>query len=160
MDAVTLTRRKFFIVAAGLTGAAIMGAKTGPTARAALQAQKRFEFKTGILRPGKWPDGKPKEGGIWAINNMFPGPAIRANEGDEISVTLCNNLPQPTTIHWHGVHQEGTWFMDGVENVSQAPIQPGDCYTYTFKALPRGYSLVSFSHRSSVRGRAIRSPDH
>ncbi len=138
MDSIKFTRRKFFIVAAGLTGASIIGGKTGPIAGAAPQERRRFEFKTGVLKPVKWPDGKPKEGGIRTINNMFPGPTIRAKEGDEISVTLCNNLPQPTTIHWHGIHQQGNWFMDGVAMVSQAPIQPGDCYTYRFKASPAG----------------------
>ena len=138
MGTVTLTRRKFFIVAAGFTGAAALGARTFPVAMAAQGGRRQFEFKTGILTPGAWPDGKPKVGGIWAINGMFPGPTIRAKEGEEISVTLCNNLPQPTTIHWHGIHQNGTWFMDGVERVSQAAIRPGDCFTYRFRAYPAG----------------------
>ena len=138
MGAITLTRRKFFIVMAGLTGAAIASSRTSPVATAAQKGRRQLEFKTGILKPGEWPDGNPKEGGIWAINSMFPGPTIRATEGEEISVTLCNNLPQPTTIHWHGMHQNGTWFMDGVERISQAAIQPGDCYTYKFRADPAG----------------------
>ncbi len=137
MGTIVLTRRKFFIVAAGLAGAAVVNTGT-PLTMAAEGGRRRIEFKTGILTPGKWPDGKPKEGGIWAINNRFPGPTIHAEEGEEISVTLCNNLPQPTTIHWHGMHQNGTWFMDGVAMISQRPIQPGDCYTYTFRAFPAG----------------------
>ena len=48
MDAIKFTRRKFFIVAAGLTGASIIGGKTGPIAVAAPQERKRFEFKTGV----------------------------------------------------------------------------------------------------------------
>jgi multicopper oxidase len=138
MGAVTLTRRKFLIVAAGLTGAAALSTRTFPVAIAAQGGRRQFEFKTGILTPKAWPDGKPKVGGIWAINGMFPGPTIRAKEGEEISVTLCNHLPQPTTIHWHGIHQNGTWFMDGVERISQAAIRPGDCFTYTFRAYPAG----------------------
>jgi multicopper oxidase len=138
MGAITLTRRKFFIVAAGLTGAAVVSTRTSPVAMASPKGGKHYEFKTAVLTPSQWPDGKPKEGGIWAINGLFPGPTIRAKEGEEISVTLCNNLPQPTTIHWHGIHQRGTWFMDGVERISQAAIKPGDCYTYTFRAYPAG----------------------
>jgi FtsP/CotA-like multicopper oxidase with cupredoxin domain len=138
MEAATLTRRKFFIIAAGLTGSAIVSPGAAPVAVAAQEGRSRFEFKTGILKPAAWPDGKPKEGGIWAVNGMFPGPAIRAKEGAEISVTVCNNLPQPTTIHWHGMHQKGTWFMDGVDRISQTAIQPGDCFTYTFKGYPAG----------------------
>ncbi len=138
MGTMTLTRRKFLIVAAGLTGVAVIRRGTLPLVMAAQEGKRQFEFKTGILKPAKWPDSKPKEGGILAINSMFPGPTIRAREGEEISVTLCNSLPQPTTIHWHGMHQNGTWFMDGVERISQAAIQPGDCYTYRFRAYPAG----------------------
>lgn len=137
MGAGSLTRREFIIVAAGVTGAAIVGAGTS-VATAGQDAQKELEFEAGILKPVKWPDGKPKEGGILAINGMLPGPTIRAKEGDEISVTLCNNLSEPTTIHWHGMHQRGTWFMDGVANISQVPIPPGGCYTYRFMAYPAG----------------------
>lgn len=50
---------------------------------------------------------------------MFPGPLIEANEGDEIVVHLTNNLDIPMTIHWHGMFQNGTAFMDGVPGVSQ-----------------------------------------
>lgn len=138
MGTIILTRRKFFIVAAGLTGAAALGTGTSSIAIAAQGGRREFEFRTGILTPGAWPDGKPKEGGIWAINGMFPGPAIRAKEGEEISVTLCNKLPQPTTIHWHGIHQRGTWFMDGVERISQSAIKPGECFSYKFTAYPSG----------------------
>jgi multicopper oxidase len=138
MGAITLTRRRFFVVAAGLTSAAVASTRTPRVAMASPKGGKQYEFKTAILRPGQWPDGKAKTGGIWAINGMFPGPTIRAKEGEEISVTLCNNLPQPTSIHWHGMHQRGTWFMDGVEKISQAAIKPGECYTYTFRAYPAG----------------------
>jgi multicopper oxidase len=138
MGAITLTRRKFFIVAAGLTGTVVASSRAPRVAMASPKARRQYEFKTAVLTPERWPDGKAKEGGIWAINGMFPGPTIRAKEGEEISVTLCNSLLQPTTIHWHGMHQRGTWFMDGVEKISQAAIKPGACYTYTFRAHPAG----------------------
>jgi len=136
MGVITLTRRKFFIVAASLAAAGVTGSRS--LSLAGELPPRRFEFKAEILTPEMWPDGRPKEGGIWAINGMFPGPTIRVKEGEEISVTLCNNLPQPTTLHWHGMRQKGAWFMDGVSMISQRPIQPGDCYTYTFKASPAG----------------------
>jgi len=78
MGTMTLTRRKFLIVAAGLTGAAVIRRGTLPFAMAAQEGKRQFEFKTGILKPAKWPDSKPKEGGILAINSMFPGHTIRA----------------------------------------------------------------------------------
>ncbi len=45
---------------------------------------------------------------------------------------LTNSLPEPTTIHWHGLRVPAA--MDGTENV-QHPVMPGETYTYRF-ALP------------------------
>ncbi|MBI3963023.1 MAG: multicopper oxidase domain-containing protein, partial [Deinococcus sp.] len=39
----------------------------------------------------------------WAYNGTVPGPELRVQEGDTVRVTFTNNLPAPTTIHWHGV---------------------------------------------------------
>ncbi|HMK34804.1 MAG TPA: multicopper oxidase domain-containing protein [Desulfomonilaceae bacterium] len=138
MDNIPLTRREFLVVTAGVTGAAILCPGDSRVAAAGREGQVRFEFKAGVLTPQEWPDGRPKKGGIWALNGMLPGPTILAKEGEEISVTLCNNLPQPTTIHWHGMYQQETWFMDGAANISQPPVEPGGCYTYTFRADPAG----------------------
>lgn len=38
---------------------------------------------------------------------MFPGPLIEANTGDQIVVHVTNNMVNGTTIHWHGMHQNG-----------------------------------------------------
>jgi suppressor of ftsI len=40
---------------------------------------------------------------VWAYNNSLPGPLIEANEGDTIEIKFINQLPQPSTIHWHGL---------------------------------------------------------
>lgn len=58
-----------------------------------------------------------------------PGPVLRATLGDTLEVELVNALPDPTTIHWHGV--EVPWEMDGV-TWQQAPIAPGERFTYSF----------------------------
>ena len=44
--------------------------------------------------------GKPFK--AWTYNGQVPGPDIRVTEGDTLRVTLRNNLPEGTTIHWHG----------------------------------------------------------
>ena len=82
------------------------------------------------------PDGRPKE--VWGYNGQFPGPEIRVKEGDLIRVTVNNQLPVPTSIHWHGMKQRDNWQMDGVTPVSRPPIQPGESFTYEFKAEPAG----------------------
>jgi len=73
----------------------------------------------------------------WAYNGQIPGPTIRANEGEKIRVIVKNNLPNDaTTIHWHG--QALKWEADGVPNLTQKPIQPGEEYVYEFSPKPDG----------------------
>ncbi|MGR8933110.1 MAG: multicopper oxidase family protein [Gammaproteobacteria bacterium] len=67
---------------------------------------------------------------VWTYNGSVPGPVIRIRLGDTLKVTLHNNLPQPTTIHWHGVRVPNA--MDGVPGVTQPPVNPGESFTYRF----------------------------
>jgi len=39
------------------------------------------------------------------------------------------------TIHWHGQHQRGTPFMDGIGYISQCPVASGQSFTYEFKVV-------------------------
>lgn len=88
---------------------------------------KRFELVAkptvaGLIPPYQLP--------IWAYNDQTPGPVLRVNLGDTVEVLLKNELPQATTIHWHGVRVPNA--MDGVPGVTQAPIAPGDSFLYRF----------------------------
>lgn len=67
---------------------------------------------------------------------QFPGPEIRVMEGDRLRVELENRLPDATTIHWHGVPVPNS--MDGVPNLTQAPIATGTTFLYDFVAAPAG----------------------
>ncbi len=40
---------------------------------------------------------------VWGYNGQYPGPEIRVKEGDKVRINLTNNLPEATTIHWHGM---------------------------------------------------------
>src|SRR5687768_15402897 len=66
----------------------------------------------------------------WTYNGGLPGPLIRARRGDRVIVHFSNQLPQPTTVHWHGVQVPIE--MDGVPGASQAPVQTGGTFTYDF----------------------------
>ena len=71
---------------------------------------------------------------VIAVNNRVPGTPIIAYEGQQIIVHVNNKLlSQAVTIHWHGMHQRDTSFMDGVAFVTQCPISPGQSFTYKFK---------------------------
>ncbi len=92
-----------------------------------------------VLRAGPFtaaPDGRSRE--VWGYNGQLPGPVIRAREGDRLRVRVVNNLAVPTSIHWHGMHQPGTWQMDGVDEVSRPPIPSGEEFVYDFEATPAG----------------------
>ena len=54
-------------------------------------------------------------------------------------VRVTNHLyMEGITIHWHGLHQTGTPWMDGTAYVTQCPIQPHQTFTYRFRATPAG----------------------
>ena len=77
----------------------------------------------------------PHTGDTWAYNGQIPGPTIRSKVGDTVKVTLTNNLPNPTTIHWHGV--EVPFEMDGVI-WKGAPIAAGEVFEYSFEVRSAG----------------------
>lgn len=66
----------------------------------------------------------------WTYDGILPGPLIRGRVGDRLIVHFTNELPEPTTIHWHGVRVPIE--MDGVPGISQDDVQPGDTFTYDF----------------------------
>jgi len=94
---------------------------------------KVFKLTTSAIKwetePGKWQDA-------FAYNGMVPGPEIRVTEGDKVRVILTNNLPESTTIHFHGLTIPNP--MDGVGNITQPPVKPGQTFVYEFVARPRG----------------------
>jgi FtsP/CotA-like multicopper oxidase with cupredoxin domain len=67
---------------------------------------------------------------VWAYNGSVPGPTLRVRRGDRVHVEFHNRLPQPSTIHWHGVRLPNA--MDGVPGVTQAPVAPGGDFVYEF----------------------------
>ncbi|OGL05333.1 MAG: hypothetical protein A3I03_16440, partial [Candidatus Rokubacteria bacterium RIFCSPLOWO2_02_FULL_68_19] len=81
------------------------------------------------LAPGKVIKGM-------AYNGQIPGPELRLEEGERVRIVLRNSLPEPTTIHWHGVDVPNP--MDGVPGITQKPVQPGETFVYEFEARPAG----------------------
>ncbi len=67
---------------------------------------------------------------VWAYNGQVPGPEIRLKLGDTLKLNFTNQLPQDTTIHFHGVRVPNA--MDGVPGVTQPPIKPGESFVYEF----------------------------
>ena len=66
----------------------------------------------------------------WTYNGGLPGPTIRVGVGDRLIVHFHNALPDPTTVHWHGLRIPIA--MDGVPGISQPEVKPGGSFTYDF----------------------------
>jgi FtsP/CotA-like multicopper oxidase with cupredoxin domain len=68
---------------------------------------------------------------VWAYDASVPGPVLRYRRGDWLDIDLNNQLPEATTVHWHGIRLPNA--MDGVPHLTQAPIEPGARFRYRFK---------------------------
>jgi FtsP/CotA-like multicopper oxidase with cupredoxin domain len=71
----------------------------------------------------------------WTYNGLVPGPVIRARIGQTLVVNFTNSLPEPTTVHWHGIRVPSG--MDGTE-VSQTPTPPRGTFVYRFELKDAG----------------------
>ncbi len=68
----------------------------------------------------------------WAYGAAVPGRELRATAGQVLSINVSNQLPDPTTVHWHGVALRND--MDGVPALTQKAIPAGSSMTYQFVA--------------------------
>lgn len=91
----------------------------------------------------------------WTYDGRVPGPEIRVREGDRVRIALRNELPHPTSIHWHGLPVPNA--MDGVAGVTQAPVAPGESFTYEFVASPAG-TYFYHSHAGLQLDRGLSGP--
>src|SRR5262249_44583983 len=78
----------------------------------------RHEFAPGLV------------GDCWGYNGRVHGPTIEAVEGDRVRIYVTNRLPEPTSVHWHGVFLPNG--MDGVAGLNQRAIRPGETFKYEF----------------------------
>ena len=83
---------------------------------------------------------------VWTYNGQVPGPLVKIKKGQTLKINFTNNLPQPTTIHWHGVRVPNA--MDGVPGVNQDPIPPGESFQYEFTPKDAG----TYWYHPHVRG--------
>lgn len=82
----------------------------------------------------------------WGFNGQVPGPTLEGRVGDVLEVRLTNHLPEPTTIHWHGLRCPAP--MDGTDMV-QRLIAPGESFTYRFR-LPDAATLWYHPHTNET----------
>ena len=97
---------------------------------------KQFELTASVIQ---WEGSPGKKVTAWAYNGMVPGPTIRVQLGDKVEVILHNQLPAPTTIHFHGLTVPAN--MDGVPVISQPAVLPGQSFTYAFTVKNTGSNM-------------------
>ncbi|KAJ5633512.1 ferro-O2-oxidoreductase [Penicillium herquei] len=78
------------------------------------------------------PDGLA-ERKVIGVNGQWPIPVIEVSKGDRLVVNMYNGLEtHNSSIHFHGLYQNGTTSMDGPSMVNQCPVVPGASITYNF----------------------------
>jgi FtsP/CotA-like multicopper oxidase with cupredoxin domain len=83
--------------------------------------------RTGLARLA--PASHP-ETAIWGFDGTVPGPTLRVAQGARVTRRFLNELPQPSTIHWHGIRIDNA--MDGVPGVTQTAVAPNADFLYDF----------------------------
>ncbi len=85
----------------------------------------------------------------WGYNGSTPGPTIMVYPGDYVNIRLYNQLPQPTSVHWHGLDIPNN--MDGVPEIEPTPkIEPGCYFDYRFKITNPPGTHMYHSHYYTV----------
>jgi len=143
----SMNRRNFLktIAASGALAA------TG-SAGASFAATKTFRLipaKTGFALG----QNNAAQSDLWLYNNTCPGPLLRLPQGAILRADVTNKLDVATTIHWHGIRNINE--MDGVSGLTQAPIEPGESFTYEFPVNDSGtywYHAHNMSWEQVERG--------
>ncbi|MAT41365.1 MAG: copper oxidase [Anaerolineaceae bacterium] len=107
---------------------------------------KVFEL---VTKPVKWQIIQDVFVTAWTYNGTVPGPMIRVTEGDIVRILIKNELPEPTTIHWHGIAVPNA--MDGIPDITQKPILPGETFTYEFIAQLTGTYMYHSHYDGDVQ---------
>lgn len=92
-----------------------------------------------------------------AINNSTPGPVLRFQKGDTARIFVKNLLDVETSVHWHGILLPND--QDGVPNLTNPPIAPGETYVYEFPITHTGtywyHSHIGLQEQRGVYGAII-----
>jgi FtsP/CotA-like multicopper oxidase with cupredoxin domain len=94
---------------------------------------------------------------VWGYGGTVPGTEIRVAQGQRVQRELINSLPQPTSVHWHGIRIDNA--MDGVPGLTQKAVAPGERFTYDFIAPDAGTYWYHAHQRSFEQvGRGLYGP--
>lgn len=76
---------------------------------------------------------------VIVVNNRLPGPTLIVNQNQLVKVNVFNSLfTDSISLHFHGMQQKGTNWMDGTGGITQCSILPYMSFTYIFNATQSG----------------------
>ena len=116
-----LSRRAFAKGALGAAAAMALPGRAWPEAKPTLVAAPSMAR----LAPADYP-----ETAVWSFGGSVPGPFIRAPQGGRVTRRFVNRLPQPATVHWHGIRINNA--MDGVPDLTQSAVAESAEFLYDF----------------------------
>ncbi|WP_308284386.1 multicopper oxidase family protein [Pseudonocardia oceani] len=164
-----LSRRRFLAVTGGLGSGLLVGCAAGSGAPALLgsgsprvaeleRARQAAGQRTVDVALTAAP-GRVDIGGqvlsTWSYGGELPGREIRLTRGDLLRAEVRNDLPQPTTVHWHGIALRAD--MDGVPVLSQPEIAPGATFRYEF-TVPDPGTYMFHPHIGAQLDRGLYGP--
>jgi len=86
----------------------------------------------------------------YGYNGNYLGPTIRVRRGDDVSISVDNNLHEVTTVHWHGLHVPAE--MDGGPHQT---IEPGARWTARFTVDQPAATLWYHPHALGLTGEHV-----
>lgn len=126
-----------------------MPAAIGRWRRGRPERVKQFDLTASVVR---W-NILPKVTVLaYGFNNQIPGPRLQLTLGDKVRIKVTNDLPEPTTVHWHGLDVPNT--MDGPAEITQDSILIGRSFTYRF-TVERTGTFYYHSHTDADRQQAL-----
>lgn len=133
------TRRQALKTLVGGSAAVLMGGGCSAAAPAATQADsarpnldRKGPTRSLSAQPSNVqlaPSGAPKTS-VWAYDGTVPGTALTVRQGGSLNIHFQNGLPDPSTIHWHGIRIVNS--MDGVPHLTQPPVDSASTFQYQF----------------------------
>jgi plastocyanin len=122
----------------GSSGNPPLGADQGDGTKLATFTTASDGYKEFRLRmaPIQWTVEPGVVKSAYAFNGIIPGPTIKVNEGDKVRIIVQNDLPEHSAVHWHGMVLDNS--MDGVPDLTQPHILPGESFTYQYTAVATG----------------------
>ncbi|MCL6648414.1 MAG: copper oxidase [Chloroflexi bacterium] len=104
-------------------------------------------------RPVRWSILPTVPVSAYTFNGTVPGPLLRLKPGERVRIRVTNELPEPTSVHWHGLAIPND--QDGAASITQPPIPPGQSYVYEWTVPPTPGTYWYHAHYEPDRQQAL-----